>query len=142
MPLPPLSPLPKLGTFEPQYAEGPGSSGGPVPSPTSGTFSTGIPSPFGGILTSVLGPGSGGGTTNPGANTSTGSNSASGSCSSFFSIFTNPLGCALRLLFFILGIVCVIGAIYLYKPTSEIVAAPIRAAKEGVKAAAVGAAAA
>lgn len=58
---------------------------------------------------------------------------STGACTSFLSLFTDPLGCALRFLFFILGIVCIIGAIYLFKPTSEIVAAPARAARDTIR---------
>lgn len=43
-----------------------------------------------------------------------------------------------RLAIFLLGLICVIGAIYLYKPTQDIVAGPIGAAKEGLKGAAAG----
>lgn len=47
-----------------------------------------------------------------------------------------------RLAIFLLGLICVIGAIYLYKPTQELVSGPIGAAKEGLKGAAAGLAAA
>lgn len=47
-----------------------------------------------------------------------------------------------RILFVILGVICIIGAIYLFKPTSEIIAGPARAVGGAVKAGAAGAAAA
>ena len=38
-----------------------------------------------------------------------------------------------RLAIFLLGLICVIGAIYLYKPTQDIVAGPIGAVKDAAK---------
>lgn len=48
-------------------------------------------------------------------------------------------GSLLRIVLLIIGLLCIAGAIYLYKPTSELIAAPARAARD---AAVVGATAA
>lgn len=104
---------------------------------TCGGGITGVPFPPG---PPAQGPGGGSSGGSGGSGGSSGSQSSSGSCTNLWSIFTNPLQCALRLLFFILGIVCIIGAIYLFKPTTELVAGPARAVREAATAAGEGAA--
>lgn len=59
---------------------------------------------------------------------------------SIVTCFLSPSNCLLRLIVLILGIICIIGAIYLYKPTQEIISVPARAATEAAKGIAVGAA--
>lgn len=118
---------------EPQLTLAPG-GGFPFP----GSIGYGIGGIAGGILGGILGGGNSQPLSNYVNSTFAKGNAAqnqqtSGACTSFLSLFTNPLGCALRLLFFILGIVCIIGAIYLFKPTSEIVAAPARAARDTIR---------
>jgi len=54
-----------------------------------------------------------------------------------FMCFAAPGTCLLRIVLLILGIICVIGAIYLYKPTNEMIIQPtVRAAKSAAVAAA------
>ncbi len=65
--------------------------------------------------------------------------SSAATAGNLISCFMSPTSCLLRLVFLILGLICVAGAIYLYKPTSELVAAPARAARDAVAGAAVAA---
>jgi hypothetical protein len=62
--------------------------------------------------------------TTPSENTS----SLIGGLSGVIACFQNPAACLLRIVLLILGFICVIGAIYLFKPTQEIVSGPVRAA--------------
>lgn len=89
-------------------------------------------------------PGTGDGTT-PGGNLPASGGTSGGS--SIISFLTDPVGTffgpqLLRLVLLILGLICVIGAIYLYKDTRGLVTAPVKAAAGVVKAAAQSAAAA
>jgi len=62
---------------------------------------------------------------------------ALGTATSLISCLASPGTCLLRLVLLIIGLICIAGAIYLYKPTSELIAAPARAARDAVGAAAV-----
>lgn len=105
---------PPIGGCDPVW----GCPNGPVlgihyPDPASGGSGSGNTGGSGTPTTSPVSLGSGG----------------SSSCSLW-----NPLtwvgDCLLRALLLIIGLLCIAGAIYLYKPTSEIIGAPVRAAKD------------
>lgn len=98
--------------------------------------------PFGGtisvpIVSPPLGPG--GTSTKPNLVNDTGL--LGGTASNLVSCLLSPSTCLLRLVLLIIGLICIIGAIYLYKPTSEIIAAPARAAHGAARDAIVGLAA-
>lgn len=124
----------RLRSFHPQFGFAPigGGSGGGIGFPSPGGINIGYNPP---PVTIGVGGGSGG-SSKPG--------SIAGSIGS--AIFNNLFGGVgsqlLRLVLLILGLICIAGAIYLFKPTSEIIAAPARAAKNAAKAAAAGAVAA
>jgi hypothetical protein len=94
------------------------------------------------LLPGVGGPGIGGGITLPGViippglgkpepdkNIATTPDGVLGGAFSVLSCLFAPNGsCLLRLVFLILGLICIIGAIYLFKPVNEIVGPPVRAA--------------
>lgn len=87
-------------------------------------------------------PGAGGGgiTVGGGGQTTTIQNAPSSSCGYnplcyLQNLFTSTGDLLLRLVFLILGLMCVAGAIYLFKPTSVFVTAPVNAVKRGAKAA-------
>lgn len=125
-----------------------GQRNGAVTDPTQGTRANILPGPAGGGKPPAVGDGSsgagGGGLTvymPPGTDpTGSGGSGSSGATSStvgalgqigsLIACFVSPTTCLLRLVMLILGIICVIGAIYLYKPTQEIVAAPARAIRQ------------
>lgn len=131
-PNPLTHPLAQIHTFSPQFIEAGGGSGGDntgaSPWPDGGGFSTGnnppttIDTPTGGTIT-VDANG------NPIKQTTT------GTAASQFSFFGFSL---LRLALFLLGLIFIIGGIYLLKP--GIIEAPVRAAKSGLEAAGAAAA--
>lgn len=128
MALPTLTTLPSLriaNPFQPHLL--PVDSGGGDTNPiTSGDTFPGDTSSGGGggSITPVSSGGS-----------SSSSTSTSSSCGGIFS-FINPLCSIERFAIFIIGLICIAGAIYLFKPTSQIIAGPLNAAKEGIKTAA------
>lgn len=111
--------------------------------PGGGGGNVTLPWPTGGpqIGTPVINIGGGGGkTTTPPAKSSGIEDVLPPGTGTLLSCLANPSGCLLRILFIILGLICIAGAIYLYKPTSELIAAPVRAAKDATVTAVKGAA--
>lgn len=86
--------------------------------------------------TVTVGDGSGDGSSGSGSTAPNASSAISlGQIGSLIACFLSPTTCLLRLVMLILGIICVIGAIYLYKPTQQIIAAPARQLRDAVMAA-------
>ena len=131
MTLPTLRTLPQLSvgnTIANPFVEPADPSTGPI---TTGGDTSGDGGSSGGVSPM----------SNSGGGTSTTTTSSSGACTGIFS-FINPLCSIERFAIFIIGLICIAGAIYLFKPTSQIIATPLNAAKEGVKAATTAAGAA
>lgn len=109
--------------------------GVPLADPSNGfqagppNMQTGIGLPTGGVTTPPI---LGGSSAPPVAVTST------GWLASFLSLIGGLTSTGgnqlLRIALFLLGLICVIGAIYLFKPTTQIIAAPVNAVKSAAKA--------
>jgi hypothetical protein len=83
----------------------------------------------------TIGGGGSPGTTDPPKTTPVVSGSTIANAASLVACLLSPGTCLLRLVFLILGLICIAGAIYLFKPTQQIIAAPLNAAKTAALAA-------
>ena len=108
---------------------GPGSGPGVGTGGNGGLFTSFPPIAFPG---SGTGSGSGSGSGSGGAATSS-TVGVLGTAASLFACFTSPTSCLLRLVLLIIGLICIIGAIYLFKPTNNIVAPIVNVVHAGVK---------
>lgn len=111
------------------FLPNPGGTGGGGGAPGGGPSLTGV----------VILPGSGG---SGSSTTTTGTTTVAGGCQpsiyNLYCLFSGSAGVIgnqlLRIVFLLLGLIAIIGAIYLYKPTSGLITGPIKAIKGTVKA--------
>lgn len=119
---PSLPSLPDLGAGNPFLS---------VPPVTPGGINTGWNIPIPGV---IIAPGSSPSGTPAGSSTGSGNVEAPAVFNGLVTCIMSPGSCLLRIVFLILGILCIAGAIYLYKPTNDLIVQP---AKRAGKAAAL-----
>lgn len=128
--LPKLPNLPKLHSTM-AWDLGPGFTQNPTPGPSwpstpvGGTISGpitvgGVAGAVGGVVSTVTGI--------PGLGT------AASTVGSLYDCLSDPMRCLLRIVLLILGLICVAGAIYLYKPTNSMIVQPAIKAGKGLAA--------